>query len=221
VEGDRERRRARGEAAGTMGNGESKMQKQLIEMRLTSKQLKRESEKCEKGQRVAKAKIKTCIEKGDLEGAKIYAQNAIRDKNQALAYLRLSSRIEAVSQRVNTAIKMGRLTKSLTKTVSGMDQVLKTMDVEKIGSVMDKFESNFEDLDVRTAYMDSAIDATTAGTTPETEVSELMQMVADEHGLEIAEELDGMGMVGKKTPAAAEKEAAPTDLEARFAALNN
>mmetsp|Transcript_18296 Transcript_18296/g.32361 ORF Transcript_18296/g.32361 Transcript_18296/m.32361 type:complete len:205 (+) Transcript_18296:139-753(+) len=204
-----------------MGNGESKMQKQLIEMRLTSKQLKRESEKCEKGQRVAKAKIKTCIEKGDLEGAKIYAQNAIRDKNQALAYLRLSSRIEAVSQRVNTAIKMGRLTKSLTKTVSGMDQVLKTMDVEKIGSVMDKFESNFEDLDVRTAYMDSAIDATTAGTTPETEVSELMQMVADEHGLEIAEELDGMGMVGKKTPAAAEKEAAPTDLEARFAALNN
>ena len=32
------------------------------------------------------------------------------------------------------------------------------------------FEENFEDLDVRTAYMDNAIDSTTAGVTPESEV---------------------------------------------------
>jgi charged multivesicular body protein 1 len=204
-----------------MGNAESAMQKQLIDLRLTAKSLARESKKCEKNQAIAKAKVKACIEKGDLEGAKIYAQNAIRDKNQALNYLRLSSRIEAVSQRVQTAISMGRLNKSMTKTVAGMDKVLASMDVEKIGKVMDKFESNFEDLDVRTAYMNGAIDSTTAGTTPESEVSELMQMVADEHGLKIAADLDGAGAVSTKAPA--HKEAAtaePNDLEARFAALN-
>jgi len=202
-----------------MGNGESAMQKQLIDLRLTAKQLQRESKKCEKNERIAKTKIKTCIEKGDMEGAKIYAQNAIRDKHQALAYLKLSSRIEAVSQRVSTAISMGRLTKTMTKTVAGMDKTLKTMDVEKIGRVMDKFESNFEDLDVRTAYMDTAIDNTTAATTPESEVSELMQMVADEHGLALAGELDEAGIVSTKTPASKNKNT-ESDLEARFAALN-
>jgi hypothetical protein len=33
------------------------------------------------------------------EGAKIYASNAIRTKNQALNFLRLSSRIDAVAAR--------------------------------------------------------------------------------------------------------------------------
>jgi len=46
------------------------------------------------------------MEKGNLAGARIYAENAIRCKSAALNYLRLSSRIDAVAQRVNTAIKM-------------------------------------------------------------------------------------------------------------------
>jgi division protein CdvB (Snf7/Vps24/ESCRT-III family) len=46
------------------------------------------------------------IEKGNVEGARIYAQNAIREKNQALNLLRLSSRIDAVAARVQSAIQM-------------------------------------------------------------------------------------------------------------------
>ncbi|GBG28184.1 Charged multivesicular body protein 1 [Hondaea fermentalgiana] len=203
-----------------MGNGESAMQKQLLELRLTAKQLQREAKKCEKNSKAAKAKLKAAIERGDMEGAKIYASNSIRDKNQSLNYLRLASRIEAVSQRVQTAISMGRLSKTMTKTVAGMDKTLKSMDVEKIGKVMDKFEANFEDLDVRSAYMTEAMDSTTAGVTPESEVSELIQMVADEHGLQVAGDLDDAGVVSTKTPAAKETEGA-SDLEARLAALNS
>jgi hypothetical protein len=75
------------------------------------------------------------IEKGDMETAKIYANNAIREKNQALNFLRLSSRIDAVSQRVQTAVSMGQLTKSMGSTVKGLDKVLATMNVEKISKV--------------------------------------------------------------------------------------
>ena len=41
-----------------------------------------------------------------MEGAKIYAANAIRKKNESLNLLRLSSRIDAVSSRVETAVTM-------------------------------------------------------------------------------------------------------------------
>ena len=46
------------------------------------------------------------IQKGNLEGAKIHAENSIRQKNQALNYRRMSARIDAVSARVQTALTM-------------------------------------------------------------------------------------------------------------------
>lgn len=55
--------------------------------------------------------------------------------------------------------------------------------------VMDKFESQFEDLDVQTEYMEGAMAGTTTMTTPQNEVDTLMHQVADEHGLEMNQEL--------------------------------
>lgn len=50
--------------------------------------------------------IPQSLQQGNTEGAKIYASNAIRKKNESLNLLRLSSRIDAVSSRVETAVTM-------------------------------------------------------------------------------------------------------------------
>ena len=44
-----------------------------------------------------------------MEGAKIYAENAIRKKNESLNMLRLASRIDAVASRVQTAVTMRKV----------------------------------------------------------------------------------------------------------------
>lgn len=54
---------------------------------------------------------------------------------------------------------------------------------------MDKFEAQFEDIDVQTQYMEGAMGNTTSLSTPQEEVDLLMQQVADEHGLELNHEL--------------------------------
>lgn len=41
--------------------------------------------------------------------AQVYAQNAIRKKNEALNYLRLASRLDAVSSRLDTQVKMNQV----------------------------------------------------------------------------------------------------------------
>lgn len=46
------------------------------------------------------------LEKKNVEGARIYAENAIRKKNESLNYLRMASRVDAVSSRVQTGIMM-------------------------------------------------------------------------------------------------------------------
>lgn len=194
-----------------------KMTKQLFNLRFTAKSLTRESKKCEKDVKDAKKKCKLAMEKGNMEGARIYAENAIRSHNQSLNYLKLSSRIDAVAARVNTAVQMGKLTNSMSKIVSSMDGVMKTMDVEKISAVMDKFEQQFEDLDLNSKYMENAIDSTTSQTMPESQVESLMAQIADEHGLEFQSQMDNIGIgKNKKVDAAEQKEKDEDDLQARL-----
>jgi charged multivesicular body protein 1 len=101
--------------------------------------------------------------------------------------------------------------------------VLCSMDVDKISAVMDKFEQQFEDLDVKAAYMDQAMNATTASATPVDQVDELVKMVADENNLELGVAFSDLGPVGKikeqKEPEKKQAVAVEDDLEARLANL--
>jgi len=127
----------------------------------------RQSKRAEKEEKREKLKLKKAIEGGNMEGARIYAQNAIRQKNLALNYLRLSSRVDAVASRVETAVRMGRVTGAMSNIVKAMDQSMKAMNLEKMTQVMDQFEKQFEDLDVQSEYMEKSINQTTALTTPQ------------------------------------------------------
>lgn len=160
---------------------------QLFNLRFTSKQLAKMSTKSEKKAKLEQGKVKKAIEQGNMEGARIYAQNAIREKNLALNYLRLSSRVDAVASRVETAVRMQNVTKAMAGVVKGMDAAMKTMDLNRISQVMDQFEKQFEDMDVQSEFMENAMGQSTALTTPASEVDSLIQQVADEHGLDLAE----------------------------------
>jgi len=196
------------------------LEDELINLRLTSKQMQRASKKCEKNEKEAVTKLKKAIKQGNPEGARIYAQDAIREKNQALNCLRLASRIDAVSSRLETAVRMNQVTKSMKGVVKGMDRGLASMDVDKISHIMDKFEQQFEDLDVKAAYMDTAMNATTANATPVDQVDDLVKMVADENNLELGEAFSDLGPIGKiKEPEKKQEVKVEDDLEARLASL--
>lgn len=75
--------------------------------------------------------------------------------------------------------------------------------------VMDKFESQFADLDVQTNYMEATMSDTTALATPQDQVDQLIDQVADEAGLEVRQ-----GLGEAKVPAAVPKE---TEGETRVA----
>ena len=117
-----------------------------------------------------------------MEGARIHAENAIRQKNQSLNYLRMSARIDAVASRVQTAVTTKRVTQSIAGVTKAMDSAMRSMNLEKISQIMDKFEKQFEDLDVQTTTMENSISSSTTVATPENQVDSLMQQVADEAG---------------------------------------
>ncbi|KAJ9124073.1 hypothetical protein QFC22_000868 [Naganishia vaughanmartiniae] len=226
----------------------SNLEKSLFQLKFTAKSLQRQARKASKDESGEKAKLKKryslrfpsiysnlqplpsqALQQGNTEGARIYAANAIRKQNESLNLLRLSSRIDAVASRVETAVTMRAVTGSMGQVVRGMDKAMETMNLEKpsictarltrsysthllaparaaqISTVMDKFETQFSDLDVQTSYMEQTMSSSTATTTPQDQVDALINQVADEAGLEKQHALKGAAPAAA-VPALAEEE---------------
>ena len=55
---------------------------------------------------------------------------------------------------------------------------------------MDKFESQFTDLDVQTSIMEDTMSATTAVSTPQDQVEQLLRETAEEANIQLKQDLD-------------------------------
>ncbi|KAL6480074.1 hypothetical protein MHYP_G00111070 [Metynnis hypsauchen] len=82
-----------------------------------------------------------------------------------------------------------QVTKSMVGVVKSMDATLKSMDLEKISALMDKYERQFETLDVQTAQMEDTMGNPATLTAPQNEVESLMHEIADEAGLDLNMEI--------------------------------
>ncbi|KAL5103537.1 Charged multivesicular body protein 1b [Taenia crassiceps] len=161
------------------------LEDQLFDLKFTSKQLLNFSKKCEKEEKAAKAQLKKSIQAGNMDCSRVYAENAIRKKNEALNYMRMSSRIDAVAARVQTAVTTQSVTASMRNVVNGMSAAMKSMNLEKVSTLMDQFEKEFESLDVQSQVMEGTMSNTTSLNAPSNEVDSLMRETADEAGIEL------------------------------------
>jgi len=163
--------------------------------------LSKQAKKAQKDENAEKARLKKALQQGNNDGARIYASNAIRKKSEALNLLRLSSRIDAVASRVETAVTMRAVTGNMTSVVRGMDKAMESMNLERISLVMDKFEGQFADLEVQTSTMEDAMLSTSAVSTPQDQIDQLLRQTAEEANIELqhdlaAKSLDGVANLG-------------------------
>ena len=196
------------------------LEQSLLQLKFTAQQLNRQASKAAKEELQEKAKIKKALTQGNNDIAQLYAQNAIRKSNERVSLLRLASRIDAVASRVQTAVTMRSVTGNMTQVIKGMDKALQTMNLERISLVMDKFENQFEDLDALTNYYEGATNNVNALTTPQEDVDELMNQMADEAGIEMKQGLNET-KVDIDTPPVTVSEQKEDQLAQRLRALRN
>uniref|UniRef100_A0AC35TVH3 Charged multivesicular body protein 1b n=1 Tax=Rhabditophanes sp. KR3021 TaxID=114890 RepID=A0AC35TVH3_9BILA len=203
-----------------MGNDQSgnALDNHLFNLRFAAKELIRNSKKCEKEEKEAKDKLVLALKKGQREVATVHAENAIRKKNESLNYLRMSARIDGVAARVQSAATQKRVTQSMSGVVKAMESAMKSMNLEKVQNLMDRFERDFENMDVTQATMDNAMSHSTTVNVPQGDVDMLMKEASDQAGIELNMELPAgqtTAIGAPHVPAAAESD----DLTQRLAAL--
>ena len=133
--------------------------------------------------------MKDLIAKGDYEHAKITAADAIRKKNETKRYQVLSSKIDTISQRLQSAYQTQQLTENMKSLTEKMIST-NIGDMVQINETMANFEKMFDDLDVNSNMMNEVFDNVNVGTTNDQEVNELINQVAEANGMKVMDELD-------------------------------
>ncbi|XP_060784531.1 charged multivesicular body protein 1a [Neoarius graeffei] len=195
----------------------------LFQLKFTAKQLERLAKKAEKDSKAEQAKVKRfALQQKNVDCARVYAENAIRKKNEGVNWLRMASRVDAVASKVQTAVTMKGVTKNMTQVTKALDKALNSMDLQKVSAVMDKFESQVQNLDVHTSVMEDSMSSATTLTTPQQQVDDLIVQIAEESGLEVMDQLSelpaGASALGETSARTQDKE---DQLSRRLAALRN
>lgn len=177
----------------------------VFNMKFAAKQMNKSAAASEKAAEKEKLMVKKALEKGNPEAARIYAENAIRKRNEGLNYLQLASRLDAATSRIQTAMQMKTVTKTMSTTVKGMDKILSSMDPMKIAKVMDVFEQQVGTMDVNLGVMDAAFESSSAGTVPVGQVDSLLEQVAAANNIDLSTKL-GNGPIGSSIATPARKQ---------------
>ncbi|CBZ29995.1 putative vesicular protein trafficking mediator [Leishmania mexicana MHOM/GT/2001/U1103] len=198
---------------------EDKMYDILFNMKFASKQMTKSATASEKAAEREKLNIKKALEKGNPEAARIYAENAIRKRNEGLNYLRLASRLDAAASRIQTAMQMKMVTKTMSTTVKGMDKILTSMNPMKIAEVMDAFEQQVGEMDVNLGTMDAAFESSSAGTVPVAQVDSLMEQLAAENNIDLSTKLGNAPLGNSIAMPARKQDVSEDDIAERLKAL--
>jgi charged multivesicular body protein 1 len=137
-----------------------------------------------------------------------------------LNYLRLGSRVDAVASKVKSAVAMQGVAKNIGSVSKSLESAMASMNLEKVSKIMETFEKQFEELDVRAGVMESA----TTLSTPQDQVDLLIKQVADENGLELMDQVANApsanaSAIGASTTGRTKKE--DDELNNRLSALRN
>ena len=186
-----------------MGDKQSKQQKPpedpsdkifdtMFEFKMMGKSMAKEAKKAENQNKNLIKKVKDCIAKGDYEQAKVAASDAIRSKNQMRRYRVLSSKIDTIAQRLQSAYQNQTLTQNMENLTKQLMSAGSMMDLVKMTETMANFEKLFDDLDVNSNMMDQVFDNVNAGTVNENEVNQLIGQIAQQNGMKLSEDFENV-----------------------------
>ncbi len=120
-----------------------------------------------------------------MENAKIYAENVIRNRKEALNLRRFSVKMGALAAKLESAYRTQQMSESIAKSVPMLKNCLKKMDAAGIGANVDQFERVFEDLDVKTEELSGAMENVYSSSIEEGEVNNLLSEMKDTCAMEV------------------------------------
>ncbi|KAL0489823.1 vacuolar protein-sorting protein VPS46 [Acrasis kona] len=160
----------------------------INDLQLTSNSYRIQSLKSQREAEESKLMVKKCMEKGDLDRARIYAEKAVRKRNESNNYLKLSNKLEATTSNVQQLTNAQQLQQKMNGIVGDLGHVMKTINIDEISNTMNSFEDFDSNLGVSTDYMEKSMSSIDYSI-PDDEVGDLVAQIADDNNLQLSDQL--------------------------------
>merc|ERR1712156_1405184 len=207
-----------------MGMGNKQKQTLLdvsMELKMTSRQLERQSMKLEGGEKNEMKKIKDALDKNQMENAKVFAENVIRNRKEAINLRRFGVKMGALAAKLESAHCTQQISTQIQQSVPMLQKCMKQMDSLGVAGSIGSFEQVFEDLDVKTGDMNAALDNIYSTSIDNSEVMELLTAMQYQQVMEAGGEINaGTGAIAAPVGQAAQAQDVD-DMQARLNQLKN
>ena len=161
----------------------------IADMRYAAKQCERLATKTEQAVQAREQKVKQHIASGRQEVARVHASTMISQQQASIAYHKLSARLDAVATRLELLVRANAIISGIASLLPLLDSALDSMDIEQVDEVLNQFEACMIELEQRSSAIDSRMGKTTASSAPTEQVNNLMELIADRHGLDLKKQM--------------------------------
>ena len=124
-----------------------------------------------------------------MENAKIFAENVIRNRKEAINLRRFGVKMGALAAKLESAHRTQQISTQIQQSVPMLQRCMKQMDSLGVAGSIGSFEQVFEDMDVKTGDMNAALDNIYSTSIDNGEVMELLTQMRDQQTMEAGGEI--------------------------------
>ncbi len=175
---------------GSAGSNDEQMFNCIFQLRFTAKRLTAQSKRLTKQSKQCEVKIKTCYKKKEYDICKVHGEMCIKKKEDSLRCLQMASRIDGIVSILQNARQMKVVTLQLVNVTKSLQiNQNDSFSLLNVAKIMDVFSTQLENLGIMEKTVNESIDKTTSTIINDDDVVKLIQEVADEENLNLAEKL--------------------------------
>ena len=131
-----------------------------------------------------------------MENAKVFAENVIRNRKEAINLRRFGVKMGALSAKLESAHRTQEMSKQISQSVPLLQKAMKQMDSIGVAGSIGDFEKVFEDLDVKTGDINQAMDNIYSTSIDNGEVMDLLNQMKDQQTMEAGGQINaGSGAI--------------------------
>ncbi|MHA1114912.1 MAG: SNF7 family protein [Candidatus Heimdallarchaeum aukensis] len=167
----------------------------IVNLKLTIRRLERAQRKLERDESRIQLKMRTAIQRGDLEGARLYATDIVRSRKWVLGYQRLVSRINGLIFKLERADSAANLAAEMHSIAGALRQANAQLNVPDLDHVIQDMERSIDGIEDSTETIEDGIDDLLIADTDPAEVDRLIDQTATEMGVSVGGELPSVSAV--------------------------
>lgn len=157
----------------------------IFEFKFMGGQFRKEAKKNEAKQKQLEAKIKSLLQKNDVAGAKLAAQQAICCKKESQRLNALGSKVTAISQKLSSVSKTVALQSKIKNLMNAMPQFNSIEATADAMQSLENFEKMVDNIDVSANMMDNIFDNINMASSNEEEVNQLINAVQQGNAMQM------------------------------------